>query len=356
MIVTTANKPIIPASERFTDTNLLAPLPESLAVDIEQDRDSVNNTALHEPTGVKKDDSLTEAFKQLSQSKLFNKGIDNVSYVLLASLFAASFCESKLIKIPENFTKGLSRFADLANRVFQALNSTKNLSQLYPRKDYLNALGHAGDWVALAVSKSQDHYNDRGWLSLCWYILAHSINIMNEKDEFRSLEDHLNHLKLGFQKIKKNFFTEPSQFFSRLVQHEHAMMGVIASALCFTGGITLRPFHALFGQAGRGLAATMRSAGGIFQALEAMKPGHIISGRVFFGLSGYAQALGALSNIFAETIGKNYKRALDPLSFALSSLGRILYRKSNDNKEAGLTNKPFSFEGFRNNLAGAFTK
>lgn len=350
MITTTINQPIIPSSEHITLNS------EPLPINTDQYRDSVNNIALHEPIAPKKEDSLTEAFKQLSQSKLFNSSIDNISYVLLASLFGASFCESKIIKVPEKFTKGLSRFADLANRVFQALNSTKNLSQLYPRKDYLNALGHAGDWVALAVSNSQNHYNDRGWLSLCWYILAHSINIMNEKDEFTSLDDHLHHLKLGFQKIKKNFFSEPSKFFSRLVQHEHSMMGVLASALCFTGGIALRPLSAIFGQVGRGIAATMRSAGGIFQALEAMKPGHIISGRIFFGLSGYAQALGAVSNIFAETIGKDYKRALDPLSFALSSLGRILYRMSNDNKEAGLTNKPFSFTDFKNNLTGAFGK
>ncbi len=294
--------------------------------------------------------------KELSNSKVFNGVIDNTSYLLLATLFGASFCESGLVKFPKKFTSALSATADWGNRLFQALNSTKNISKLFPRKDYLNALGHAGDWMALAFSDSKNHYNDRGWMSLCWYILAHSINIMNERDEFKSLDDHVNHLKLGLQKTYKNFFTEPKQFISRLFQHEHSMMGIIASALCFSGGILVRPLGAIFGQAGRGIAATMRSAGGICQAMEAMKPGHIISGRVFFWLSGYAQALGALSNILAETIGKKYKAALDPLSFALSSLGRIFYRKSNDNAESGLPNKPFTMQGFKSNLAGAFAR
>ncbi len=251
--------------------------------------------------------------------------------------------ESRILKLPEGFIKGFSIFADKVNRVFQALNSLKNICKLYPRKDYINAFGHAGDWLALAVSKSKDHYNDRGWMSLAWYVFAHSLNIMNSKESFKNMDEYKSHIKLGLAKIKENFFTSPKVFAERLFKHEHAMMGVLGSALAFTGGISFRILEKLFGANGRAIGTTLRSLGGMCQGFEGMKPGHILSGRVFFGLSGYAQSMGALVNMLSDTIGKNHKAALDPLSFAFGSLGRILYRISNDRGEAGLENKKISW-------------
>lgn len=85
-----------------------------------------------------------------------------------------------------------------------------------------------------------------------------------------------------------------------------------------------------------------------------MKPGHISSGRIYFGLSGYAQGLGALTNIVAETLGKKFKSALDPLSFAFGSLGRIFFRMSNDHGESGFKNQPLSYQSFKNELGKFF--
>jgi hypothetical protein len=299
------------------------------------------------------DDFLAANLRKLSDNTTFNRSVDWTSNILLASLFSASLFESRFIKLPEQFIKRFSRFADLANRVFQALNSSKNISKLYPRKDYLGAFGHAGDWIALAVSKSKDHYNDRGLFSLCWYFAAHAFNIINERDEFNNWQDYINHIQEALRKTKKNFFTEPNKFLEKLLDHRHAMMAIIASALSFSGGFLWRPLEYLFGGPGRAVATTLRSLGGIFFAAEAMKPGHIASGRLYYGLSGYAQGLGAVMNIISDTVGKKFKEAIDPLSFAFSSLGRIFLRMSYNRAEAAFASKPFSLENFKNNLRRA---
>jgi hypothetical protein len=290
---------------------------------------------------------ISDAFDGLAKNKLFNTTLDGISNGILVSLFGASLFESRLLKLPEGFIKGFSGFADKGNRVFQALNSLKNICKLYPRKDYINAFGHAGDWLALAVSKSKDHYNDRGWMSLAWYVFAHSLNIMNSKESFQNMDEYKSHIKLGLSKIKENFFTSPKVFAERLFKHEHAMMGVLGAALAFTGGTSFRVLEKLFGANGRAVGTTLRSLGGMCQGFEGMKPGHILSGRIFFGLSGYAQSMGALVNILSDTIGKNHKAALDPLSFAFGSLGRILYRISNERGEAGMENKEISLKNLK---------
>jgi len=284
---------------------------------------------------------------KLADSKAFNFALDSISNGILVSLFSDSLLESGLVKVPEPFKKSFSLFADKGNRVFQALNSLKNICKLYPRKDYINAFGHAGDWLALAVSKSEDHYNDRGWMSLAWYVFAHSLNIMNSKESFQNMSEYKDHVKLGLTKIKENFFTSPKVFAERIFKHEHAMMGVLGAALAFTGGISFRPLEKIFGANGRAVGTTLRSLGGMCQGFEGMKPGHILSGRIFFGLSGYAQSAGALVNILSDTIGKKHKAALDPLSFAFGSLGRILYRISNERGEAGMENKEFKLANLK---------
>jgi len=284
---------------------------------------------------------------KLADSKAFNFALDSISNGILVSLFSDSLLESGLVKVPEPFKKSFSLFADKGNRVFQALNSLKNICKLYPRKDYINAFGHAGDWLALAVSKSEDHYNDRGWMSLAWYVFAHSLNIMNSKESFQNMSEYKDHVRLGLTKIKENFFTSPKVFAERIFKHEHAMMGVLGAALAFTGGISFRPLEKIFGANGRAVGTTLRSLGGMCQGFEGMKPGHILSGRIFFGLSGYAQSAGALVNILSDTIGKKHKAALDPFSFAFGSLGRILYRISNERGEAGMENKEFKLANLK---------
>jgi len=170
------------------------------------------------PTQIVKRDIISDAFDALAKNKLFNTTLDGISNGILVSLFGASIFESRILKLPEGFIKGFSSFADKGNRVFQALNSFKNICKLYPRKDYINAFGHAGDWLALAVSKTKDHYNDRGWMSLAWYVFAHSLNIMNandngnEKKSFQNMDEYKAHIKLGLAKIKENFFTSPKIF------------------------------------------------------------------------------------------------------------------------------------------------
>jgi len=262
-------------------------------------------------------------------------------------LFAASFFESHALKLPDGFIKGFSTFADKGNRVFQALNSLKNICKLYPRKDYINALGHFNDIPLAFISKKENHYNDRGAWSLAFYVFAHSINIMNTKESFKDLDEYKDHVKLALSKIKDNFFSGPRAFFERVFKHEHAMMGVIGSALAFIGGTAYRPLEAIFGAKGRAVGTTLRSLGGMLQGSEAMKIGHILSGRVFFGLSGYAQSMGALINILSDTLGRKYKAALDPLSFAFGCLGRIFLRISNERGEAGLPSKDVSLSNLK---------
>jgi hypothetical protein len=294
-------------------------------------------------------DPLAVFLKKLGGNSFFRSVVDVISGISLASLFGSSFAELKLLKFHKETTKKISSFANYANKTFQILNSIKNITSLYPRKDLLNAFGHAVDIVVPFFAPMKDFYLWRG-LPLGLYVGAHAVNIVNEKEEFASNSQYLKFLKKALNQTVENFNIKKPGFWSRYFTHKNAMMGVTSSLLCLSGVGLWRPLELIFGKFGRSVAAIMRDSGGFFQAFEGMKPGHIASGRIFFGLSGHSQFLGALANMLAETVLSKYKAGLDPLSFALSSLGRWLYRISNDRGEAGLKNLDLNWE----NLKAAF--
>jgi hypothetical protein len=218
------------------------------------------------------------------------------------------------------------------------LNAFKNITVLFPRNDFFNALGHTADFILPAFVPMKDFYLTRG-VPLGLYVGAHSSNIINEKEEFLNYKDYFEHQVKSFKKTLENFSIRKPGLFKRFFAHQTAMMGVTSSFLCLIGVTLWKPLELLFGSSGRGIAVALRDCGGFLQAFEGMKPGHIISGRIYFGLSGYSQFIGALCNLLAETVLKSYKSALDPLSFAFSGLGRWLLRISNDRGEAGLSSK-----------------
>jgi hypothetical protein len=285
--------------------------------------------------------SIDDSLISLSKNKYFNKSIDAISLVSLASLFGSAILETKKTPVPESIIKPISTFADYANKAFQLINSLKNITSLYPRKDYINVIGHASDLILPFLFEMKNFYLSRG-ISLGLYVGAHAINIMNEKESFKDVGEYSEHVTEAFKKIKQNFFTDPKNFFNRLVDHKHAMIGVISSSLCLLGVTIWKPLQMIVSKdTAKTISTGLRDLGGFCQAMEAMKPGHIVSGRVFFGLSGYSQFLGAFSNLLGETLFKSHKAVMDPLSFAFSSLGRWLYRISNDRGEAGFENKHF---------------
>lgn len=287
--------------------------------------------------------SLDKGLIALSKNSSFNKSIDFVSLLSLVSLFASSFLEAGLTKASKSLVSGVSNVADYANKTFQIINSIKNITSLYPRKDYINVLGHAIDVVLPFFVKMKDFYLARG-LALGTYVGAHAINIMNEKESFKSISEYKDHLTEAFRKTMENFFTSPKVFLQRLGAHRHAMIGVLSSVFCLGGFALWKPLELILGHSlGRKIVTAMRDLGGLFQSIEGMKPGHMVSGRIFFGFSGYSQCLGAICNFLAETVLAKYKSALDPLSFAFSSLGRWLYRISNDRGEAGYKNVNFNW-------------
>jgi hypothetical protein len=286
--------------------------------------------------------SIDDSLKNLSKNTYFNKSVDAISLVSLISLFSSAILETKRTPISESFIKPISSFANYANKTFQMINSIKNITSLYPRKDYLNTLGHASDLILPFIFSMKNFYLSRG-VSLAMYVGAHAINIMNEKESFENISEYKEHLTEGIKKIRKNFFTDPKNFISRVLNHKHAMIGVISSFLCTLGVTLWKPLEMIMPkESAKAVATGLRDLGGFAQSIEAMKPGHILSGRIFFGLSGYSQFLGALSNLLGETLLKTHKSAMDPLSFGFSSLGRWLYRISNDRGEAGFKNKAFS--------------
>lgn len=295
--------------------------------------------------------SLFKACKHLANSKPLNTTVNTVSFVSLITLFTSSILNLGLTK-ETSFKKNFDFFADFSNKAFQILNSLKNVFNLLPNHDYLNTFGHFTDMVTPFFVGMKDFYITRG-LPLGLYTGAHTANVINEKNIFRNFSDHIKHLQLAAKKTFNNFKASPLVVLQRLLEPQRAMMGVLASVFCLAGFALFKPLESMFGKPGRAVAATFRDLGGICQSFEGMKPGHMSSGRVFWGLSAYSQFAGVLANLLAETFLSKYKSALDPLSFAFSGLNRWLFRISNDRKESAFHNKSFSLKNLQKSINGA---
>jgi hypothetical protein len=278
-------------------------------------------------------DLSSELLTSLGDNKYFKYTVDLSIGISLLSLFGSGLAEFKLLGLSKNSTKKLGFFADYANRTFQSLNALKNITTLFPRRDLMNAFAHALDFIMPALIPMNDFYLARG-APLGLYTGAHAMNIINRKEKFSSYGDYFQHLKSALEKSFVDFSLLKPGFLKRFLAHENAMMGMSSAALCLFGVGLWKPLEMILGPVGRSSAAFLRDTGGFFQALEGMKPGHFFSGRIFFGLSGYSQFIGAVCNLLAETVLDGYKSALDPLSFAFSDLGRWLFRISNDRGEA----------------------
>jgi hypothetical protein len=278
-------------------------------------------------------DLSSQVLTSLGDNKYFKNTVDLTSGISLLSLFGSGLAELKLLGLTPESTKRLGVFADYANRTFQMLNALKNITTLFPRRDLMNAFAHALDFIMPALIPMNDFYLARG-APLGLYTGAHAMNIINQKEKFSSYGDYFQHLKSALEKSFKNFSLFKPGFLKRFLAHENAMMGMSSFGFSLLGVGLWKPLEMILGPVGRSIAAFLRDTGGFFQALEGMKPGHFFSGRIFFGLSGYSQFIGAVCNFLAETVLKGYKSALDPLSFAFSGLGRWLFRISNDLGEA----------------------
>lgn len=280
---------------------------------------------------------IENLLNKIHKSESFNKIVDGVSLSAISALTLSAFVNKHFFKIPDNLSKFLYNFGDISNKVFQGLNSVKNIAKLYPNKDYVNTLGHLADFFLPFIYKMKDFYLSRG-LSLGLYGGANALNVIGKKAKFKSEREYFDHVKNGLSKSFQNFFSNPKAFWQNFFRHDKAMTGIFASGLCL-GGFTLwKPLELMFGKVGRVITAVLRDSGGFLTALELMKPGHIRSGKVFYGLSGYSQFLGAVFNLLAESAFNKYKEILDPLSFAFSNLGRWLLSISYAREETGIKN------------------
>ncbi len=280
---------------------------------------------------------IENLLNQIHKSPSFNKIVDGISLSSISALTLSAFVNKHFFKVPENLSKFLYRFGDISNKVFQSLNSVKNIAKLYPNKDYVNTLGHLADFFLPFVVDMKDFYLSRG-LSLGLYGGANALNTLGEKAKFKSEQEYFDHVKDGLSKSVQNFFGNPGSFFKNFFRHDKAMTGIFASSLCLSGFTLWKPLELMFGKVGRVITAVLRDSGGFLTALELMKPGHIRSGKIFYGLSGYSQFLGAVFNLLAESAFNKYKEVLDPLSFAFSNLGRWLLSISYAREETGIKN------------------
>ncbi len=280
---------------------------------------------------------IENLLNQIHKSPSFNKIVDGVSLSSISALTLSAFVNKHFFKVPENLSKFLYNFGDISNKVFQALNSVKNIAKLYPNKDYVNSLGHLADFFLPFIYKMKDFYLSRG-LSLGLYGGANALNIIGKKANFKSEKEYFDHVKNGLSKSFENFFSNPKEFFKNFFRHDKAMTGIFASSLCLSGFVLWKPLELMFGKVGRVITALLRDSGGFLTALELMKPGHLRSGKIFLGLSGYSQFLGAAFNLLAESAFNKYKEILDPLSFAFSNLGRWLLSISYAREETGIKN------------------
>ncbi len=326
MITTTTSKPVISTPRHRFGENL--PI-----------------ESVFEPGTFRDRNALFSVCKSLSASKPINTTVNTVSFISLITLFTSSILNLGITQ-ESSFKKKFNSFADLSNKAFQILNSLKNVFKLLPNRDYLNTLGHFADTVTPFFVQMKDFYIARG-LALGLYTGAHTANVINEKSIFRNWGEHIEHLRLAAKKTWNNFKANPVLLLQRLREPPKAMMGALASVFCLSGFVLFKPLESMFGKSGRSVAAALRDIGGFCQSFEGMKPGHMSSGRVFWGLSAYSQMAGALANILAETVLSKYKSALDPLSFAFSGLNRWLFRVSNERGESAYHNKDFSLKNLQ---------
>lgn len=187
------------------------------------------------------------------------------------------------------------------------------------------------------TAKGENYFIARG-LPLGQYVAARGINIMNEKDEFKSLDDYKNHLIKAWGKIKDKFFTNWRDIPKNLLNHKFAMFDILSGIFSTAAVVLWKPLEMVLGSAGRKLAVVMVDLGRFCQAFESMKFGHIRSGRHYMFASGYSQVLGAITHMLGETVFKKIKNVCDPLSFGFSALNRWFQSLSNERGEPGMKN------------------
>ncbi len=281
---------------------------------------------------------LHKTFKELSKSKTFKKTVDLTTIGTIASLFSSALLETGALGVPASIVKPFSKFADLANRGFQLINSFRNITTLLPNHDYLGVLGHFWDLVVPFTAKGENYFIARG-LPLGQYVTARGINIMNEKDEFKNVDDYKAHLAKAWGKIKDKFFTNWRDIPKNLLNHKFAMFDILSGVFSTAAVVLWKPLEMVLGGFGRKIAVVMVDLGRFCQAFEGMKFGHMRSGRYFMSLAGYSQVLGAITHMLGETVMKSAKKICDPLSFAFSALNRWFQSLSNERGETGVKNK-----------------
>ncbi len=295
------------------------------------------DTATAAPESTTQLPALHQSFEKLSKNKVFAKAIDGSSIAAIISLFSAALFETKALGLPQAFVKPFSKFADLANRGFQLINSFRNITELLPKHDYLGVIGHFWDLVVPFTAKGENYFIARG-LPLGQYVAARGMNIMNERKVFKSFDDYKSHLSVSWNKIKTNFFTNWRDIPKNLMNHKHAMFDILSGIFSTAGAVLWKPLESILGSVGRKIAVVLVDLGRFCQAFESMKVGHLRSGRHYMFASGYSQVLGAITHMLGETIFKPLKNVCDPLSFGFSALNRWFQSLSNERGEPGFKN------------------
>lgn len=226
-----------------------------------------------------------------------------------------------------NFSDAVKDFANgfgkIGAKTFLIINGAINALEYFCKGNFLGALGHFNDIIVGSTAPHDHIYLDRGTASGT-YTLANSLAIINNRDQFSSFADHLQHIADGFKKSYQNFFSR--DFFKNLANANNAMFGVASGIFCNLGVLTW------FLTGKEKLGTAIRDFGGILMDIEQAHPGHLKMGRKYYFMSGLGLLGGTISDFLAKML-PYYKKAFVPLSLCIDGIGRYLLRISHNRNE-----------------------
>jgi hypothetical protein len=221
---------------------------------------------------------------------------------------------------PKKFAQAIG---SLSTKAFLISTAVINIVERLYSKNFLSALGYLND-ILVASFVGQDHlYLARGTASGT-YNVANALCIANNKFKFSSIDEHLQHLGLGFGNFFKNLFS--TNIVQNFANSKNAMFATIGGIFANIGAFTW-----IFSGEEK-LATTIRDIAGVVMDVEQLNPGHLKSGYKNYFWSGVTLAIGTLCDWTAKIFPK-HKDALVPLTFIIDGVGRHLLRLHQNQEE-----------------------
>lgn len=241
----------------------------------------------------------------------------NVFSILGNGCAAFVNCFSKSDKLK----KTGSNLGKYASRTFFLVNGNINALEQLLKKNYLLAGGYFMENVVMSVVEQSKLFLARGFVSGA-YTLGNAFNLMNKKDSFHNLEEHMVHIAKGIKKSWKYFSTNPVE---NIFSPHTGLLSVISGLMKILGpSVWLTSKNERAG-------ATIRDAANLIQNVEQIKPGHM-KDRMNFFLSGVNTTMGTLCDYLSKWL-PGAKEVLVPLSLLTDGLGIYFLRRAQNSGE-----------------------